>query len=76
MGLAQDRDTSLGMEMLLAQILSSDVKPEKGPGGQLELLKECSICSFCGMLLSFFFNFIYYYPKFKREKFGYKLVLI
>lgn len=54
-GLAQDRDTSVGMEMLLAQILSSDVKPEKGPRGQLELLKECSICSFCGMLLSFFF---------------------
>lgn len=59
MGLAQDRDTSLGMEMLLAQILSSDVKPEKGPGGQLELLKECSICSFCGMLLSFFFSILF-----------------
>lgn len=70
MGLAQDRDTSVGMEMLLAQILSSDVKPEKGPRGQLELLKECSICSFCGMLLSFFFSSF----NFRREKFDYKLM--
>lgn len=37
------------MEMILAQILSGDVKPEKGPRGQLQLFKECDVWSFCGM---------------------------
>jgi len=44
MRLAGDRGPSLGMEMVLAQILSGDVKPEKGTRGQLQLLKECSVC--------------------------------
>lgn len=59
------------MEMVLAQILSSDVKPEKGPRGQLELLKECNVCSFCGMcglLLLFLFLIS------KGKKNGYKLM--
>lgn len=58
------------MEMVLAQILSSDVKPEKGPRGQLQLLKECNVCSFCGMCgLLLFFHFK------KGKKVSYKLVL-
>lgn len=46
------------MEMVLAQILSGDVKPEKGPRGQLQLFKECDVWSFCGMcgLLVFYFK--------------------
>lgn len=57
------------MEMVLAQILSRDVKPEKGPRGQLQLLKECDLCLFCGMcrLLAFF-----YFEK--GKKISYKLV--
>lgn len=45
------------MEMVLAQILSGDIKPEKGLRGQLQLFKECDVWPFygmCGLLLFYF----------------------
>lgn len=56
------------MEMVLAQILSGDTKPEKGPRGQLQLFKECDVWSFYGIygLLLFYFK--------KGKKFPCKLM--
>lgn len=45
------------MKMVLAQILSGNVKPEKGPRGQLQLFKECDVWSFCGMCGLLLFHF-------------------
>lgn len=55
------------MEMVLAQILYGNVKPEKGPRGQLQLFKECDVWSFYGM-----YGLLLLYSK-KGKKFTSKL---